>query len=68
MKTAAEMTAWGRRENQPPVSLRAPRLWKSLRDSHILTALQSPPKEIQNQKQGGLRRGAILPLSGSFFD
>ena len=70
------------------VILRAHRLWKSLRDSHIPSAAtqavekwkakprlptfpphaDSPGLNFQKQKQGGLKRGATLPPSGSFFD
>lgn len=75
-------------ENQSQVSLRAHRLWKSLRDSHIPSAAPKavekwkakgrlptfPPQHdfplygVKEQKQGGLKRGATLPPSGSFFD
>ncbi len=54
-------------ENQKQVSLRVHRLWKSLRDSHFPTARRFLWIEFQNQKQGGLKRGATLPPSGSFF-
>ena len=87
MKTAEEMTPCGRRENQNQVSLRAHRLWKSLRDSHIPSAatvgrgkVESPQQASHfptarrfpwieiNPKQGGLKHGATLPTSGSFFN
>jgi hypothetical protein len=87
MKTAEEMTAYGRHGKPKAGFHRVHRLWKSLRDSHIPSAATQGRGKVESQNQashfptarrfpymesktktGGLKRGAALPTSGSFFD